>query len=286
MRETDLTLTYEEQLRNERNTLIRLVLFGILALFGLLIFARSCTMISAGEVGVGTLFGDVRDGEYESGLSFRNPLIRVREMNIRTQEVKETMSVPTNEGLNVSLEVSVLYHLEGSDASRVYETLGNEEAYFNNFVQPSIRNAVRDAVTAYKAEALYSTAREKVAEDIRADLDARFKGRGFVLEAVLIRDLQLPQGLAAAIERKQVMEQRISETQFSVAREEQEANRKRAEAAGIRDAQKVIDASLTEEYLVWYYIQTLHSLVNSPNNTVVVLPFDQNLVPLMNMPTK
>lgn len=245
--------------------------------------ACGCTVVDEGEIGVQTVFGKLEEQPVTPGFHFIRPWSDVDHYSIRSVDVFERAAVPTKEGLTVGMEVSIRYHVDANSATQIYATLGNPDAYHNNFLVPTIRNAIRDAVVGYNAEALYTTEREAVAEDIHGDIAPAFEERGFVLERVLIRDLDLPKTLSAAITQKLKMEQEALQMEFVLLREEQEAERKRVEAAGIADANRTIATGLTSNYLIWYQIEMLKSLATSKNNTFVITPQDQSLVPLLNV---
>jgi regulator of protease activity HflC (stomatin/prohibitin superfamily) len=256
---------------------------GTLAAGTLALSMMTCgwTTVPAGHVGVRSMMGDVRAEEFDQGFHPKNPLEHVVEMTTRTQEIKEAMQVPTNEGLIAGLEVSVLYHLNGTKADEVYVKLGDDKAYQENFIAPTIRSTGRDIVANYKAEDLYSNKREEIALRMAKQLETEFDKRNIVLEKVLIRDLKLPDKLTAAIQEKMGMEQEALKMDYTLQKESKESERKRIEAHGIADAQTIIAKSLTPEYLQWKYIETLEQTVNSPNNTTVILPFDQKLTPML-----
>ena len=239
------------------------------------------TTVSAGHVGVRSLMGNVRQSEFSQGFHPKNPLEHVIEMTTRTREIKETMEVPTSEGLIAELEVSVLYHLDGTKADEVYSKVGDDKMYEENIVAPTIRSTSRDIVANYKAEDLYSNKREEIATRMAGQLETEFAKRHLVLERVLIRDLKLPDKLTAAIQEKMSMEQEALKMDYTLQKQTKESDRLRIEAHGIADAQQIIAESLTPEYLQWKYVETLEKTVNSPNNTTVILPFDTKLTPML-----
>jgi regulator of protease activity HflC (stomatin/prohibitin superfamily) len=181
-------------------------------------------------------------------------------MSIRTQEDKETMNVPSKEGLNVALDVSVLYRLDPAKAVEVYKTVG--PAYQNIILLPQYRAAARGVTVVHEAKALYTSQREVLAQAIFDSLKSLTADRGIIIERALLRAITLPVTVSAAIEQKLKAEQEAERMKFVLQRETQEAERKRIEATGIRDAQAIINESLTSQYLHYLWINTLNENPN------------------------
>jgi regulator of protease activity HflC (stomatin/prohibitin superfamily) len=217
-------------------------------------------IVPAGYVGVVDLFGHVSARQLSSGLNFVNPLSRVVNMSVRTQEDMEIMSVPSKEGMNVELDVSVLYRLDPAQAVDLYKTVGPD--YKSIVLNPQFRAAARGITVAHEAKALYTSEREMLGQAIFDSLKSLVGGRGIILERVLLRGMKLPQTLSMAIEQKLKAEQEAERMKFILQKEQQEAERKRVEAAGIRDAQGIINQSLTEQYLHYLWINTLNENPN------------------------
>lgn len=246
----------------------------------------SVNTVPAGHVGVRHVFGNVKETEFKSGFRLKNPLESVVDMSVRTKETKEAMKVPTSKGLLAGLEVSALYHLNPETANEVYGGIGPDGMYEATLIQPNMRSVVRDVVANYLPEDLYSGVRESISSDIHDGLEPILSSRGVVLEQVLIRDLSLPEKLTSAIEAKMEADQNAQAMEYVLQKESQEAERKRIEAKGIADAQAIISKSLDQPYLQWKYIEGLKGLVESDTNTVVVMPYDQKLTPLLQVPNK
>jgi len=258
-------------------TLVALGVAGVIGLGGLL---RSCTIVPAGNVTVLDTFGSVRAEELSPGLNWPvNPLSSRVRMETRTQEIKESLKVPTKEGLMAGLDVSILYKIDPIKADEIYKTLGVN--YATVVVVPTLRNVARDVVANYGSEDLYTTNRTKVASDITSQLREAYQQRGILLENVLLRDVALPAEVTAAIERKIGAKQAAEQMEYVLQKETQESERKRVEAKGIADAQNIIAKSLTTEYLQWKYISGLEDLAGSENTTFVITPFDQKLIPML-----
>src|SRR5262249_11109344 len=180
-----------------------LKILGIVLL--LILLMASTTSIPTGNVGVLTLFGRVTGDVLGEGIHMINPLKSVQKMSIQTQSVKESANTPSNEGLMLALDTSLLFHLDRGKAAEVYQKVG--ENYAEKIVEPRLRAAIRAATSAHSANALYTNARELVQQQIQEELTAQLGPNGVVIEAVLLRDVQLPPMLKSSIEAKQQAEQ-------------------------------------------------------------------------------
>jgi len=234
----------------------------ITTLIGLMlgIVLSAVRVVPAGHVGIVDFFGLVSARALPSGIKFVNPLAKVIVMSVRTQEDKETMSVPSKEGLNVALDISVLYRLDASKAVDVYKTIGI--AYKDVILLPQYRAAARGVTVSHEAKALYTSEREMLGQAIFDSLKNLIGDRGVTIERVLLRAISLPQTVSGAIEQKLKAEQEAERMKFILQRETQEAERKRVEAQGIRDAQTIINESLSSQYLHYLWINTLNQNPN------------------------
>ena len=225
----------------------RRVLAGLGAVFVLVALAQLVRVVPAGHVGVVDLFGVVRPEPLHSGLRLVNPLARVIEMSIKTHEAKEVMEVPSKEGLTMQLEVSALFHLEPSKAPEVYRTVGTN--YLEVLFEPQFRSVARGVTASYDAKALYTSEREQLATLLAAELRELLEPRGIAVEATPLRRVGLPQRLAQAIEEKLSAEQESQRMQWVLMKEQQEAERKRIEGAGIADFQRIVSQGISEQLL-------------------------------------
>jgi prohibitin 1 len=228
------------------------------AVIGLLL--SMVRIVPAGYVGVVDLFGNVSPNALSSGFHLVNPLARVVSMSVRTIEEMEMMPVPSKEGLTINLDVSILYKLDPSKAVQIYKTVG--PYYQEVVVTPQFRAAARGVTVGHEAKGLYTSEREMLGQSIFDSLEGMIKDRGIILERVLLRGMTLPPTVTGAIEQKLKAEQEAERMKFVLQREQQEAERKRVEAAGIRDAQAIINQSLTSQYLHYLWINTLNQNPN------------------------
>jgi regulator of protease activity HflC (stomatin/prohibitin superfamily) len=253
------------------------VFFGLI--FLIILTWASVAYVPAGHVGVLTLFGRVTGEALPEGMHFVNPFKVNNVMSVRTQEIKEAASVPSNEGLIITMDTSLLYHLNPGNASDVYQKLGPR--YMDVVVEPNLRSAVREVTASHSANALYSGEREKVAGEILSQLTRELGKRGVVVENILLRDIQLPAALKQSIEAKQQAEQESLAMSFRLQKERQEADRKRIEAAGIRDFQQIVAQGISTQLLEWKGIEATETLAKSPNTKVVVIGNPKNGLPLI-----
>jgi regulator of protease activity HflC (stomatin/prohibitin superfamily) len=242
---------------------------GALVAAGMWTLVNSVAVVPAGNVGVQDLFGHVSDRALQSGVRFLNPMARVHRMSIRTQEIMETATVPSSEGLIVSLDVSLLFNLDPTKAPEVYRTLGTD--YQSVFVTPQLRSHVRGATASFEAKALYTSGREVIAQKTLEDLGPLLAERGIVNAAILLRNIELPKVVSGAIEQKLKAEQEAEQMRFVLDRERQEADRKRIEAQGIADFQRIVAQGIDERLLRWKGIEATEKLAASANAKVVIV---------------
>ncbi|MBZ5630880.1 MAG: prohibitin family protein [Acidobacteriia bacterium] len=252
---------------------------GAVVLIVLVLVWTSIAYVPAGHVGVLTLFGRVTGDVLPEGTHVVNPFKVNNTLSVRTQEIKETASVPSNEGLIITLDTSLLFRLNPGQASEVYRSLGPH--YAELVVEPNLRSAIREATASHSANALYSGERERVALEIAETLTRELNKRGVIVENILLRDIQLPAALKTSIETKQQAEQESLAMSFRLQKEKQEAERKRIEAAGIRDFQQIVAQGISPQLLEWKGIEATETLAKSANSKIVVIGNPKNGLPLI-----
>jgi prohibitin 1 len=260
-------------------SLLRLIGLGIAVFILVILFFSAVTRVGTGHVGVLTLFGKVSGETLGEGIHLINPMKTNNELSIQTQTLKESASVPSSEGLMMSLDTSLIYHLNPDRAAEVFQKIGAD--YENVVVEPTLRSAIREATASHTANALYTGEREMVAKQIYDQVSTQLNQRGLIVENVLLRDIQLPSTLKAAIEAKQQAEQESLAMNFRLQKETQEAQRKRIEAAGVRDFQQIVAQGITPSLLEWKGIEATENLAKSPNSKVVVIGNNKNGLPLI-----
>ena len=256
--------------------------FGLSVLILVLTFlTATCAFrtISTGHVGVTTLFGKVTGEQLDEGIHVVNPLKRVAEMSVRTQEVKEQAAVPSSEGLIMRLEVSLLFRVDPARAPEVYRTIGPD--YAQVIIAPNFRSVMRAITAAHTASTLYSEGRDTVARQMLEMMQRSLGTRGIIVENVLLRDIVLPDTLRQAIEAKQQADQEAQRMNFVLQREKQEAERKRIEAQGISDFQRIVAQGISQQLLEWKGIEATMEVAKSQNAKVIVIGNPKNGLPLI-----
>ena len=246
------------------------------------VLTKCIIQIGAGEVGVKSLFGKVQNDVLSSGLHFINPFVEVKHLDIKTQNYTmsgihdegaqsgdDAIRVLTSDGLEVTIDLTVLYKLLPSEAPRLLRETGSD--YTDKIVRPVTRTKIRDNSVYYEAIALYSTKRDEFQQRIFTSIESDFKKRGLILEQLLVRNITLPQSVKATIEQKINAEQDAQKMQFVLQKEKQEAERKRVEAQGIADYQHIINTGLTDQQLQYEQIKAYLELAKSPNSKVIIM---------------
>ncbi len=256
------------------------VVGGVFAILGLT--SSAVKQVDAGEVGVQSVFGKVQPTTLNSGLNFVNPLAKVVVFDAKTQnytmssvhdegdkEGDDAIRVLTADGLEVVVDLTVLFRIIPSEAPRVLREIG--EDYKDKVVRPITRTMIRDNAVYYDAVALYSLKRNEFQQRIYRDIENNFKKRGLVLEQLLIRNINLPTSVKTTIESKINAEQDAQKMQFVLQKEKQEAERKRVEAQGIADYQKILSTGLSDKQLQYESIIAQKELAKSPNAKVIIM---------------
>ena len=247
-------------------------------LLGLTIF-NPFTIVPAGHVGVKDFFGSVSPTVLTPGLRLVVPFTRVKKISIKTQELMEAGETPSREGLSINLDVSLLYRLDPARVADIYKTVGLN--YRDVVVDPQLRSAIREVTASYDAKSLYSVERERIAGEI-GQLFARLtRDRGVIMEQVLLRKIGLPPVLAGAIQEKLKREQEAEQMKFVLQKEQQEAERKRIEAQGIADFQKIVSQGISPQLLEWKGIEATEKFATSPNTKIVVIGNPKNGLPII-----
>lgn len=243
---------------------------------------KCIVQIEAGQVGVKSLFGKVQNDVLSSGLHFINPFVEVERLDIKTQNYTmsglhdegaktgdDAIRVLTSDGLEVTIDLTVLYKLLPSEAPRLVRETGVD--YTDKIVRPLTRTKIRDNAVYYEAISLYSTKRDEFQQRIFRSIEDDFKKRGLILEQLLVRNITLPQSVRATIEQKINAEQDAQKMQFVLQKEKQEADRKRVEAQGISDYQRIINTGLTDQQIQYEQIKAYLELAKSPNAKVIIM---------------
>jgi regulator of protease activity HflC (stomatin/prohibitin superfamily) len=258
-----------------------LKIFGAIA--GIVGFGLSSVIaIQPGEVGIKILFGQVQEGTLPSGLHLVNPLLDIERFDIRTQNYTmssvhdegeqqgdDAIRVLTADGLEVIIDLTVLYRVLPDRTPEILKKIGTQ--YKSVVVRPITRTKIRDNAVYYDAVSLYSTKRDEFQNRIFNDISKLFKSRGLELEQLLVRNITLPNSVKQTIESKINAEQESQKMQFVLSKEKQEAERKRVEAQGIADYQKIVSSTLSANQLQYELIKAQKEIATSPNAKIVIM---------------
>jgi len=254
-------------------------------LLGLLLVLAStslgCVRIGPGQQGVlwSAFSGGTQEAAYLEGVHFMLPWNRMYIYNVQLQDQGETMDNLTIDGLTVSVDVSMRYRPQPAALARLHQDIG--EQYYDKILRPILRNVTRDVVGQYRAEEIYSSKRNDVETGIRNGIREGVSGKYIDIDAVLLRGVKLPETLKSAIEIKLQSEQAALQMQYVLDRERQEAERKRIEAAGVRDFQKIESEGINDQLLRWKGIEATEGLAQSENAKVVVIGSGKDGLPLI-----
>ena len=242
---------------------IKSIIFALSA-----VVLTSCVVVSPGTVGVKNKLGKLSNKVIQPGIVGVNPLItRVITVPTRTVNLEVPLYLPSKEGLNVLAEISILYHIEAIQAPNVIQTVG--ENYEQVMILSVFRSAAANVCSRYMAKDMHSGQRGEIEGAISNHMDSLLIDRGFVIESVLMKSIKLPPGLYDAIESKLEAEQIAQRMEFELEQERLEAKRKKIEAEGTRDAQKILAEGLTEEIIKWRSLEVFENLSNSPNAKLI-----------------
>ena len=229
----------------------------------------SCAVVRPGEVGVKQRFGKLKGNPKNQGLVFLNPFTTVLvKIPTRTVNKEITLNLPSKEGLNVAAKISILYHVKKENAMNIINEVGRN--YETVLILSTFRSASADVCARFYAKDMHSGKRAEIEQAIKEQMADILKGRGFVIESVLLKSITLPSGLYSAIEAKLRAEQQAQQMEFILQRERKEAERKRIEAEGVRDAQMIIKEGITESNIEWRSLEVLKELSSSPNSKLII----------------
>jgi regulator of protease activity HflC (stomatin/prohibitin superfamily) len=283
-------LSAQENNSARYGTIIRIT--GILILVAGAVTSMFKT-IATGEVGVKTLYGKVENDVLYSGLHVVNPLFKITSFDVKTQNYTmsavhdegikagdDAIRVLSADGLEVTIDLSVLFKVRASSAPEILRQIGDD--YLDKIVRPVSRTAIRDNAVSYEAVALYSTKRQEFQDRIFNTINSSFAKRGLVLEQLLVRNITLPESVKKTIESKINAEQDAQKMIFVLQKEKQEAERKRVEAQGIADYQKILSTGLSDKQLQYESIKAQRDLALSPNAKVIIMGSNKTAPILIN----
>jgi len=247
-----------------------------LPLLLIIVFALSSwgcgTQVPSGHRGVfyskfgdGTEFGNI----YPEGFAWHLPWNSMFVYRTQVQEKKESLNVLSSDGASIRIEVSLLYRPEAAKLDSLQVEIGPN--YYEDVVAPNLRGIARGVAGRYKPEEIYSTKRDEMAKAVLDELKTALASKWVIIENVLIRDVVIPAKISEAINFKLTADQEAQKMQFTIEKEKLEAERKRIEAGGIADFQKIVSAGITNSYLKWKAIEATQKIAESPNSKVIMV---------------
>lgn len=253
----------------------KIILVPILAIIGFSL--QSCATIKQGEVGVKRTLGKYSDEGYTQGLKIFNPFVsRIVKISTKTENLEVGLKIPSKEGLNIMSEVSILYNVTAKDAPDLLRNIGTD--FEKNVILPVFRSAVADVSANYFAKDMHTGERSNIENAIKNRMMNYLGDKGIVIDAVLLKSIQLPGSLANAIEEKLEAEQQAQRMQFVLMEAEREADKKRIEAKGVRDAQIIISEGLDKKMLQYKSLEAFEKLANSPNAKIIISDGDMPII--------
>ena len=245
----------------------------------IVLFALSIRIVPPAHIGVAVIFGSVENTVLQSGLNVVNPFASVTVFNTKTQLLYTENQVPTQEGMNVELDVSILYHADSKSIRDLFMTIGVN--YEEILIKPEMQSAVRGLTSEVSAKALYTSGRAEIRDKLMDELQTKLKPRGIQLEDVLLKGIKLPKLLTDAIELKAQAEQESARMEFVLTKEQQEAERKKIEAAGVASFQKIVSEGISNQLLAWKGIEATEKISESTNAKIVIMGNTKSSLPVL-----
>ena len=275
------TLVYlnSSKVYDERNRFAVQAIAALISIVALMAsISRALVIVPPGNIGIANLFGRVSDNSLNPGVNLVNPFAKVLNFSTRLKDMLENVDASSQEGLNLNLDVSLQYKLDPQKAANVYKTIGTSE---KQLVISRFRSTIRSIIAQYPASAVYSTKRQEVARKINEQITQELLPLGFVVEEALLRNVKMPDTIQKAIQEKLKAEQENQRMTFVLDKQRQEAERKRIEARGIADSQKIISDGLTNKVLQLRTIEATEKLAKSPNSKIIMVGSGKGGVPIL-----
>ena len=267
----------------ENQGLPKALVMGIVGLIFIVLFGSSMFVtIESGEKGViFRKFGGGLDKEtvYGQGFHVIAPWNDMFVYDVKIHETFEKMEVLSKNGLSIKIDLSFRYMPVEEKIGYLHDQIGRN--YLERIIKPEIRSVTREVIGNYLPEELYSTKREAIEDEIEALTRVKVEAKYLTLDAILIRDVTLPQTLRTAIEQKLKQEQESLEYEFKIDKARKEAERKEIEAQGISEFQKIITRTITPQLLKWKGIEATQEISKSPNAKVVIVGNGEGDLPII-----
>lgn len=268
----------------------KVIVLTVIFLFLLLVILNPFVIIQSGYVGVKKTFGKIDDNELREGLNLIIPVIQsVDKVEIRARVLEfisskgNQINALSKDGLPISIDIAILYRVKPDKAAELVKQYGYD--FDERIIKQIIRTSVRDSIATMDSATVYQE-RQKLQDSIVLDVKRQLEQRFIILEDILIRDIRLPQSVVEAIEQKRRAYEEAQKMQFLLEKEKLEAERKKVEAEGIAKANQIIANSLTREYLSWRFLENIQEYAKSQNNTIILIPYDSKLTPILNIPSQ
>lgn len=228
----------------------------------------NCAIIRPGEVGVKQTIGKLSEKSYTEGAVWYNPFVtKIIKISTQINDLELTLSLPSKEGLSVTAQISILYRIDQTSVPNLIKTIGLK---YESIISNVFRSASADVCSKYFAKDMHSGMRAEIEDAIRLKMSENLLDKGIIIESVLMKSIQLPSGLSKSIEEKLQAEQDAMRMVFILDQEKLEADRKRIEATGTKDAQKILSEGLTPEILQIRSIEAFIELAKSANSNVII----------------
>jgi regulator of protease activity HflC (stomatin/prohibitin superfamily) len=259
----------------------RLIGLGGLVLGLIIMFATMIVVIDAGEIGVVVIFGTVQEGSLAPGINFVPPYAEIYKYStrIQTQDQSQASLIEARDekGLVLKIDCSMRYAINPTMAAEVYAKYATNLGDLNDrILVPTMRAVIRDVMSKYDSEQIYSSKREIIALEVEETLRKELKPKGILIDKFLVRAIDLPETVDAAIQAKITAQQEAAAMEYRQLKAKQEAEIKIIEAKGLAEAQSIINSTLSPAYLQHEAIQNYKELATSPNTTFVIMPTNPN----------
>lgn len=220
-------------------------------------------------MGVRRTFGKQSDTIMEPGIHFFDPIsTTILRAPIRTTNIEVKLSLPSQEGLNIQAEISILYHVLKKEAPKLLAEVG--ETYEQTVIVSVFRSAAADVTANFLAKDMHSGKRLEIEQRVQERMNSLLTNRGIQIETVLLKSISLPGGLANSIEQKLQAEQDAERMKYILRQEALEAERRKIEAEGTRDAQRILSQGLSPEIIKLRSIEAFRELAKSPNTKIII----------------
>ncbi len=287
----------------ERHLPIVIIYLMVITLVAIVLAPHVLVTVPSGSIGVvwkrfggGTVL-DPRQLRDE-GLRFIWPWNKLFLYDLRLQSATETYNAISRDGISLTASINIRYRLKRESIPQLHQSIGPD--YVNALVVPEIGNRMREVIAEYTAEDVYSTKRSEIQDKIRRRAEAmlgekmmeRSESEDYApyviplyamlnLIDTLILGIELPTAVVTAINRKIEQYYISEEYKFRVAREIRESERKKIEAEGVAEFQRIVSQGISDSYLRWRGIEATLQLAQSSNSKIVIVGNSKDGLPII-----